>query len=47
VIFAVGLLFVKLPKSFLPDEDQGTMFVLVQTPSGSTQAADRLDCRNR
>ncbi|MGF6568143.1 multidrug efflux pump [Paraburkholderia fungorum] len=37
VIFAVGLLFVKLPKSFLPDEDQGTMFVLVQTPSGSTQ----------
>ncbi|CAB3779958.1 efflux RND transporter permease subunit [Paraburkholderia fynbosensis] len=37
VIFAVGLLFVRLPKSFLPDEDQGTMFVLVQTPSGSTQ----------
>ncbi|WP_114809178.1 efflux RND transporter permease subunit [Paraburkholderia kururiensis] len=37
VIVAVGLLFVRLPKSFLPDEDQGTMFVLVQTPSGSTQ----------
>ncbi|MDR5736546.1 MULTISPECIES: efflux RND transporter permease subunit [unclassified Caballeronia] len=37
VIVAVGLLFVKLPKSFLPDEDQGTMFVLVQTPAGSTQ----------
>jgi multidrug efflux pump len=37
VIFAVGLLFVRLPKSFLPDEDQGTMFVLVQTPAGSTQ----------
>ncbi|TKC89775.1 efflux RND transporter permease subunit [Trinickia terrae] len=36
VIAAVGLLFVKLPKSFLPDEDQGLMFVLVQTPSGST-----------
>jgi multidrug efflux pump len=31
------MLFVRLPKSFLPDEDQGTMFVLVQTPSGSTQ----------
>ncbi|WP_199541668.1 efflux RND transporter permease subunit [Paraburkholderia kururiensis] len=37
VIVAVGLLFVRLPKSFLPDEDQGSMFVLVQTPSGSTQ----------
>ena len=37
VIVAVGMLFVRLPKSFLPDEDQGTMFVLVQTPSGSTQ----------
>ncbi|HVE09379.1 MAG TPA: efflux RND transporter permease subunit, partial [Paraburkholderia sp.] len=37
VIVAVGLLFVKLPKSFLPNEDQGTMFVLVQTPAGSTQ----------
>ncbi|QSN61775.1 MULTISPECIES: efflux RND transporter permease subunit [unclassified Caballeronia] len=37
VIVAVGFLFVKLPKSFLPDEDQGTMFVLVQTPAGSTQ----------
>ncbi|WP_309294030.1 efflux RND transporter permease subunit [Azonexus sp.] len=37
VIVAIGFLFVKLPKSFLPVEDQGTMFVLVQTPSGSTQ----------
>ncbi|WP_227246957.1 efflux RND transporter permease subunit [Paraburkholderia caribensis] len=37
VIVAVGFLFMRLPKSFLPDEDQGTMFVLVQTPPGSTQ----------
>ncbi|UXU87249.1 efflux RND transporter permease subunit [Burkholderia sp. S-53] len=37
VIVGVGLLFVRLPKSFLPDEDQGLMFVIVQTPSGSTQ----------
>jgi len=37
VIVAVGLLFVRLPKSFLPEEDQGTMYVLVQTPVGSTQ----------
>jgi multidrug efflux pump len=37
VIVAVGFLFVRLPKSFLPDEDQGTMFVQVQTPPGATQ----------
>ncbi|MEJ2767124.1 efflux RND transporter permease subunit [Mycetohabitans sp. B46] len=37
VIAAVGLLFMRLPTSFLPDEDQGTMFVLVQAPTGSTQ----------
>ncbi|RDK04563.1 efflux RND transporter permease subunit [Paraburkholderia lacunae] len=37
VIVAVGMLFVRLPKSFLPDEDQGIMFVMVQTPAGSTQ----------
>jgi multidrug efflux pump len=37
VIVAVGLLFIRLPSSFLPEEDQGTMFVLVQAPVGSTQ----------
>ncbi|MCL2345977.1 MAG: efflux RND transporter permease subunit [Desulfobulbus sp.] len=37
VIVAIGFLFVNLPKSFLPVEDQGQMFIIVQTPSGSTQ----------
>ena len=37
IIAGVGVLFVKLPKSFLPNEDQGYMFVIVQTPPGSTQ----------
>ncbi|HIA2347316.1 TPA: efflux RND transporter permease subunit, partial [Burkholderia contaminans] len=37
VFIAVGVMFVRLPKSFLPDEDQGYMFMIVQTPSGSTQ----------
>jgi multidrug efflux pump len=37
VIAAVGLMFVKLPKSFLPEEDEAKLFVLVQTPPGSTQ----------
>ncbi len=30
--------FMKLPTSFLPDEDQGVLFVQVQGPVGSTQA---------
>jgi hydrophobe/amphiphile efflux-1 (HAE1) family protein len=34
---AVGLLFVKLPTSFLPNEDQGYFFVQVQAPPGATQ----------
>src|SRR5712672_2672006 len=37
VIAAVGWLFVHLPTSFLPNEDQGYLFVQVQTPSGATQ----------
>ncbi|HTJ94913.1 MAG TPA: efflux RND transporter permease subunit, partial [Pararobbsia sp.] len=36
LVVAVGLLFVRMPTSFLPDEDQGTMFVLIQTPPGAT-----------
>ena len=37
VIVAVGLLFVRLPTGFLPDEDQGIAFIQVQTPPGATQ----------
>ncbi|MBX5462528.1 MAG: efflux RND transporter permease subunit [Steroidobacteraceae bacterium] len=36
VLVAVGLLFLRLPTSFLPDEDQGFVFVQVQGPPGST-----------
>ncbi|MDB6162953.1 MAG: multidrug efflux transporter permease [Xanthomonadaceae bacterium] len=37
LVALVGLLFVKLPTSFLPSEDQGYFFVQVQTPPGATQ----------
>jgi multidrug efflux pump len=37
IVVAVGLLFVRLPTSFLPNEDQGYIFVQVQTPPGATQ----------
>jgi multidrug efflux pump len=36
LVLAMGWLFAKLPTSFLPDEDQGYLFTLVQTPVGST-----------
>ncbi len=32
----VAYFFVSLPKSFLPDEDQGSMFVLINAPAGAT-----------
>ena len=37
LIAVVGLLFVRLPTSFLPDEDQGYVFIQVQGPPGATQ----------
>ena len=38
VIVAVGFLFVRLPSSFVPNEDQGFFFVQVQAPPGATIA---------
>ncbi len=37
----MGLLFFHLPTAFLPDEDQGFLMTLVQTPVGATQARTR------
>jgi multidrug efflux pump len=37
IVAAVGLLFVRLPTAFVPNEDQGYFFVQVQTPPGATQ----------
>ena len=36
VLVAVALLYVRLPTSFLPDEDQGYLIVNVQLPPGAT-----------
>jgi hydrophobe/amphiphile efflux-1 (HAE1) family protein len=35
IVVGMGLLFVRVPRSFLPDEDQGILFVQVVTPAGS------------
>ncbi|MEC7120992.1 MAG: efflux RND transporter permease subunit [Pseudomonadota bacterium] len=37
IIALMGFLFVRLPTAFLPDEDQGLIFTLVQLPAGATQ----------
>src|SRR5882757_6455827 len=42
LIVAVGLLFVRLPTGFLPDEDQGVAFIQVQTPPGATQGRTQI-----
>jgi multidrug efflux pump len=33
----MGLLYKAVPSSFLPDEDQGVLFTIIQTPVGATQ----------
>jgi len=37
IIAVLGLLFLRMPTSFLPDEDQGVMFTQVMLPAGATQ----------
>jgi multidrug efflux pump len=36
IIGLMALLFTRIPKSFLPDEDQGILFAQVTTPPGAT-----------
>ncbi|OHV89127.1 efflux RND transporter permease subunit [Mesorhizobium sp. ORS 3428] len=37
IVIAMGWMFVRLPSSFLPDEDQGILITSVQLPVGATQ----------
>ena len=41
IIGVVGWVYLRLPTSFLPGEDQGTMLVNVQLPPGATQERTR------
>lgn len=36
IVAAVGVMFVRLPTAFLPDEDQGNFMVMVMLPQGAT-----------
>lgn len=38
VVVAVGFVYSKIPAGFLPEEDQGTLFAIVQLPPGATQS---------
>ncbi len=38
LLVVVGVVFSKIPAGFLPDEDQGTLFAIVQLPPGATQS---------
>ncbi|CEK11181.1 efflux RND transporter permease subunit [Legionella hackeliae] len=37
IILGVGYLFLTLPSSFLPEEDQGMLLTMIQLPPGATQ----------
>jgi len=37
LVVILGLLFVRIPTAFLPDEDPGSMLGIVQTPPGATR----------
>ncbi|MCS3431914.1 multidrug efflux RND transporter permease subunit AcrB [Klebsiella sp. BIGb0407] len=37
LVAGMALMFVRLPSSFLPDEDQGVLLSMAQLPSGATQ----------
>ncbi|OSN04109.1 multidrug efflux RND transporter permease subunit [Lonsdalea britannica] len=37
LVIGLGLMFMRLPSSFLPQEDQGVLLTMVQLPVGSTQ----------
>ena len=41
IVAAVAVVYLRLPASFLPNEDQGTMLVNVQLPPGATQERTR------
>ncbi|PZP38495.1 MAG: hydrophobe/amphiphile efflux-1 family RND transporter [Pseudomonas fluorescens] len=37
IVGLLGVVFTRIPTSFLPDEDQGILFAMISTPAGSTK----------
>ncbi|WP_127958905.1 efflux RND transporter permease subunit [Serratia microhaemolytica] len=42
IVVGMVFLFIRLPASFLPDEDQGMLLAMVQLPAGATQERTQL-----
>ncbi len=38
IVVGMAVLFMRLPTSFLPDEDRGVFLTMIQLPSGATGA---------
>lgn len=36
IVVALGFLFMRMPTSYLPDEDQGILFAQILMPTGGT-----------
>ena len=47
IVAALALLFTRIPTGFLPDEDQGVMFVEVKMPPGATRSQNRTGALRR
>jgi multidrug efflux pump len=47
LVLLLGVLFVRIPTSFLPDEDPGSMLGIVQTPPGATNERTEQALRRR
>src|SRR5579871_3556292 len=45
IVGAVGMLYLRLPTGFLPEEDQGSLIALVSLPTGSTMEQTRAVAR--
>ncbi|RWR30981.1 efflux RND transporter permease subunit [Sinirhodobacter populi] len=41
IVAAMGVMYTRTPTSFLPDEDQGILMTVIQTPSGTTSEQTR------
>ncbi|TKW61364.1 MAG: efflux RND transporter permease subunit [Blastochloris viridis] len=37
IVALMGVVFTRIPTSFLPDEDQGILFAMISTPAGATK----------
>ena len=42
IVVGMAVLFMRLPTSFLPDEDRGVFLTMIQLPSGATERTQKV-----